>query len=516
MSKLDRTPERPGGAQPPHAWAPPTGAPHPLAPPPGAPPPPPAGAPPATMPPAPGGEPPPRLAGRSALAALAAGLLAAAALPGNSIGLGVVLVALGVALAAALAPRERFDPWSPVWAGLALALTATAFLRDAEWVVLPALGTAIGFGSLAVAGGRTWAGVGRGLVTALGRLPYGPVAVTGAMARVLPGDRGRLAPAFRGAALAVALVVVFGLLFASGDAAFAQLADDALPAVDDFGSVPVRVLWLVAAVALAGALATTRKPPDVPPATSTRRAGPAEWATALVALDLLFAAFVAVQATVLFGRDDHVLRTAGLTYAEYAREGFAELLVAAVLTLAVVAGALRWARAATPGQRHLLRALLAVLCALTLVVLASALHRLDLYQDAFGATRLRLAAEATALWLAAILSLVLVGVALGRHAWVPRASALAGGSAVLVFALSSPDHRIAERNAERYAETGLIDVEYLRHLSADAVPALAELPADVRSQALVDQRRELAAGDGWAELNRARKRARHALEEASP
>ena len=65
----------------------------------------------------------------------------------------------------------------------------------------------------------------------------------------------------------------------------------------------------------------------------------AEWAIPLALLDLLFLAFVAVQLTVLFGGHDHVLETSGLTYAEYAREGFWQLIAAAALTLVVVGGA---------------------------------------------------------------------------------------------------------------------------------------------------------------------------------
>ena len=58
----------------------------------------------------------------------------------------------------------------------------------------------------------------------------------------------------------------------------------------------------------------------------------------------LFAAFVALQIAALYGGHDHVLRTAGLTYAEYAHEGFAQLMVAAALTLASCRrGAARWA-----------------------------------------------------------------------------------------------------------------------------------------------------------------------------
>ncbi|MBA2384669.1 MAG: DUF4173 domain-containing protein [Actinobacteria bacterium] len=83
----------------------------------------------------------------------------------------------------------------------------------------------------------------------------------------------------------------------------------------------------------------------------------------LALLDLLFLAFVAVQFAVLFGGHDRVVETAGLTYADYARSGFWQLLAATVLTFAVVGGALARAHTRGPRDRLLLRLLLGVLCA---------------------------------------------------------------------------------------------------------------------------------------------------------
>ena len=95
-----------------------------------------------------------------------------------------------------------------------------------------------------------------------------------------------------------------------------------------------------------------------------------------------------------------------------------------MLTLAVVAAALRWARTAGAREGRILRALLGALCLLTLVVLASALHRLGLYEQAFGFTRTRLAANAFLLFDAALFVLVVVALASARRDWLPRATVL--------------------------------------------------------------------------------------------
>jgi uncharacterized membrane protein YfcA len=203
--------------------------------------------------------------------------------------------------------------------------------------------------------------------------------------------------------------------------------------------------------------------------------------------------------------------SAGLTYAEYARSGFAQLVVVAALTLAVVAGALRWARTADRGQERTLRALLGLLCLLALVVLASALHRLGLYEQAYGFTRTRLAVHALLLFGGALFALVVGALASDRRGWLAQATVLLAAFAGLAFWLGDPDRRIAAHNVERYEATGRIDVRYLAGLSADAVPEFARLPQPLRDGALALQRDRLARADGFASANLARARARRAL-----
>lgn len=455
------------------------------------------------------------LSGPTTGAALAAGLAAAAGAQGRPIGLGIVVAGLLCGAAAWVARPSWADPWAPVWAGLACALLGVALLRDAGWVVVPSLLAALALASLALSGGRSGRRVAAGLAVVMGRFVPGTTALAAGVGRLVPGG-ARAAPVARGVGLALVLLATFGLLFASGDAAFAQIAGDTLPEVDDLGSLPSWLLWLGAGALVASALATIvpASEPERPPV--RRRFGRVEWGIALASVNALFAVFVVVQAAVLFGRNDHVLGTAGLTYAEYAREGFAELMVAAALTLGVVAAALRWADASGRRERIALRALLVTLCAFTLVVLTSAAHRLDLYQDAFGATRLRLAAGCAIVWVAVVVGLTLGRAATGREGWLPRACVLASALIALSLALYDPDRRIAERNVDRLERTQRFDAEYASELSADAVPALARLPEPMRAQVLAGQRHRLRGGDGWGGLNLARRRARNVLARTGP
>jgi hypothetical protein len=344
-------------------------------------------------------------------------------------------------------------------------------------------------------------------------MPSGARLVAGAARRALPHAASGPALALgRGLVLAGLLVAIFGALFAAGDSAFAQVAGELLPDELPLDDAPLRLVVFGLFVALAGGLARAAAVADAPARGPLLRLGRSEWLLALGALNALFALFVAVQVAVLFGGDGYVRDTAGLTYAQYARQGFGQLVVVAVLTLVVVAAALRWSRTETPRHARVLRALLAALCLLTLVVLGSALHRLGLYEQAFGYTRTRLAVHFFLLFGGALFCLLAGALVSGRRAWLPRATVLLCAVAAAAFWIADPDRRIAAHNVARYEATGRIDTAYRAGLSADAVPALLELPPRLRAEVLDVQRDRLArVRDGFAGANLARHRARDAL-----
>jgi len=435
-------------------------------------------------------------------------------------GLGVLLTAVavtGAALAGGAFPRTRSHA---VLGLLALALAAMAVLRAAPWLIALDLMAAVALASVAAAGGRSWRGVTGGLLAAPRQLVRAPAFVVWCSGvRLSPGAARGALPATRGLALGGALVVVFGALFASADEAFAQFTERVLSPDVDLGLLPARLVTLVVIAALVASLALASvagvREEDARP---TRSRASLEWIVALSLLNLLFAAFVAVQIAVLFGGHDHVLRTSGLTYAEYAREGFFQLLVVAFLTLAVVGMAGRH-RGERDGRAPTeIEALLGLLCLLAIVVVVSALRRLGLYEDAFGFTLARLLAQAATLWVGAVLLLVLAAGVL-RGEWLPRAVLGAAGAALLILSLLNPEGLVAERNVDRFERTGKGDLFYLAGLGPDAAPALRRLPA--RKEACVLQRTawEVREADGLFELNVGRARARGALiglPEASP
>jgi two-component system, OmpR family, sensor histidine kinase BaeS len=218
----------------------------------------------------------------------------------------------------------------------------------------------------------------------------------------------------------------------------------------------------------------------------------------------VFTAFLVAQAAAVFGGHGYVEHQTGLTYAAYVHQGFGQLTVATGLTLLVIWAAARKVPPDDPADRLWMRGSLGALCLQTLVVVASALHRMDLYQDAYGFTRLRLLVDVFEGWLG-LLILAVLGAGLGlRAAWLPRFALISGVVALLGLAAINPDAWIAHHNLDRYAETGRVDWTYLRNLSDDAVPVLADLPEDQRRCALAGVS---AADDDWLEWNLGRARA---------
>jgi hypothetical protein len=220
---------------------------------------------------------------------------------------------------------------------------------------------------------------------------------------------------------------------------------------------------------------------------------------------------------VLFGDRDYVMRTVGLTFAEYARRGFWQLLVITMLTLLVMIVAARKAPRVDAGDRLLLRLLLGGLALGALVVVASALWRMSVYEEAYGFTRLRVFVSAFEVWLGVLFVFVLVAGIRLRAAWLPRMAFAAWVLMLLGLAMLNPDRFIAEQNVARFERTQRIDAWYLSTLSADAAPVLNRLPDKYRACALGKINRSVREDpDDWRAFNLARMEARRIADSSGP
>lgn len=291
--------------------------------------------------------------------------------------------------------------------------------------------------------------------------------------------------AVRGLVIAVPLLLLFGGLFVAADAVFAHLVGDLFTL--DLADLVAHIIgtlffgWLAA-----GFLRTSliKQPEALPDVGGGRLAlGPIEVGVVLGLLNLLFLAFVAVQVRYLFGGAALVEAAAHLTYAEYARQGFFELVGVTALVLPVLL-ALHWALGENGLALRLYRWLGSSLVVLLFVIMASALQRMGLYTQQYGLTEARLYATAFMLWMGVLFIWFFATVLRGRREQFAVGALATGFLLLAALHVVNPEALIARTNLALRAETGRFDALYAASLGPDALPvlveALDELPADLQ------------------------------------
>jgi len=315
--------------------------------------------------------------------------------------------------------------------------------------------------------------------------------------------------------LTVPVLLVFGALLASADELFADALGTAVFAdvSDEIGHVIRAMVWAwIAGGFLYASLVHEPAPLPHVGKPALLRLGPIEISTVLGLLDLLFLVFVVFQVRYLFGGEGHVEVTEGLTYAEYARQGFFELLAVAALVVPLVLGVHWLLREQSPAARVAFRIAAAALLVLVYAIVASALQRMRVYVDEFGLTQLRLYSTVFMFWL--VVALAWLGATVlrdrrRRFASGAIAAALVAGAALNAM---NPDAFIVDTNLDQRDERPF-DTAYALELGADATPTIVNALARLTTE----QRCALAAGleppepDGWRTWNYGRERAADAL-----
>lgn len=289
----------------------------------------------------------------------------------------------------------------------------------------------------------------------------------------------------RGLLIAAPVLLVFALLLASADAVFAGYVDQVMTLFTfNAWNVPIFQIMFIAGFAwlACGTLAygVARRSPmkatsdEEKPKRKRFNLGLIEAVITLGSVDLLFGLFVLIQLAYFFGGEG-TMDVTGMTYSQYARRGFFELVAVSILTLGLVL-ALDNATVRRAARHTLLfRVLAVVLVALTGVLLVSAAQRMLLYEAAYGFTPLRVYTHVFMLWLGVLFGFFLL--ALFRV----RLQIFTLGVLVVMIGyagtlnLMNVEGYIAERNIAR-ADAGFeVDFRYLRTLSADATPAVLAL-----------------------------------------
>jgi hypothetical protein len=239
--------------------------------------------------------------------------------------------------------------------------------------------------------------------------------------------------------------------------------------------------------------------------------------TMLVLIGLLYALFIAIQFSYLFGSLKFGLPE-NFTYAQYARKGFFELVVITVINLMIVLGNMSYIKLSGGKLDNVVKILNSALVVSTFVILLSAHFRMSLYEEVYGYTYLRVLTHAFMGYLFVLLIVTLCKI------WCKTILLLKSFIVISLAAYTllnyiNVDGIIVRNNIDRYNKGNPIDILYLTNLSYDVVPELADFAKSTSDQMLAVQlekgltykKQALEKENHWQSFNISRYRAEKAL-----
>ncbi len=293
-----------------------------------------------------------------------------------------------------------------------------------------------------------------------------------------------------GACVSIPLTAVVLMMLSSADVIFRESMKALFGDLDGW-DVFCCILWSVVMFFFSYGMASMLDGRELNESVKDRRKGQpviAISATALIAL--IYVYFCVIQVVYLFA--GYGTLPAGYTYAQYARQGFFQLLFICLMNLILVLAGIGFFR-----ESRVLKGILLVISACTFIMTASSAYRMLLYISVYYLTFLRI----FVLWALGVIALLLVGIVgktLKDSFPLFRYGLFVITLCYLVLSFGQPDYWIARYNVEKYyvnagrseytsqnntasyPEEGaaeaegeiMLDTRYLSGLSADAAPVI--------------------------------------------
>ncbi|SDM42596.1 DUF4153 domain-containing protein [Bacillus sp. OK048] len=195
--------------------------------------------------------------------------------------------------------------------------------------------------------------------------------------------------------------------------------------------------------------------------------------TVLVLINAVYVLFTIVQFKYFFSGS----LQGELTYAEYARKGFFELLFVTLINLSITIIVLTFVDRNLGFIKRFIQFLLTALVLSSAVLLSSAFMRLSMYEDAYGFSFIRIMAHSFMIFLVVIFMYTFIKI------WIEKLSLFHFYfiSSLLYYTLMNVidvEKMIVSKNIDRYEQTGKIDIHYLNSLSYTGVLGLIDLYED--------------------------------------
>ena len=284
--------------------------------------------------------------------------------------------------------------------------------------------------------------------------------------------------ALAGIGIAVPLVAILLALLSSADAAFEGLLN-LVPQLDWGEPVAAILCGCLPAPVLYTMCVALRHSPTAPAASREAKGmNPITVNTVLVFVCAVYLAYLYSQLAYFVGGLSGLLPEE-YTLSQYARRGFFEMALLAMVNLGLLAGAVGLS-AKQNGRASLTTRILSLFVGIvTLFFVLTASAKMLLYIDSYGLTRLRVLTEVIMVFLALTTIFVSIWLFVPKFAYM-KAVLLTALTLCSITAWADVDTFVAKYNVWAY-QTGVskyMDIDHLGDLSQGAIPALEALTDD--------------------------------------
>lgn len=186
----------------------------------------------------------------------------------------------------------------------------------------------------------------------------------------------------------------------------------------------------------------------------------------LISLNIIYLIFCYIQIKSLF------MRNTTLNYAQYARQGFFQLMVVSIINLITILIAKRKEN----DSSKLINYMCLIMIALTFIIVISAGTRMYFYESAYGYTFFRILVYCI-LFTESILFIPTIFYILDKNVNLPKVYFIIITVIYICMNFANFDSIIAKRNIDRYIETGNIDMYYLtKEIGSDGIYQMVRIP----------------------------------------
>lgn len=184
----------------------------------------------------------------------------------------------------------------------------------------------------------------------------------------------------------------------------------------------------------------------------------------LTVLNIIYVVFDIIQIRSLWL---HQVST-DISYAEYARSGFFQLMVISLINLVIILLSKK------AKESNYIKGMSTVMIGLTLIIIVSSFFRMFLYEQAYGYTELRLGVYCILITETILLIPTMIYIFQKKFPLLKYYIVIITCVYTLVNCVSI-DQIIAKNNISRYDRTGKIDIDYLMNYNSDNMKQLVDL-----------------------------------------